>query len=81
MLQLGDGIDVVLRRIRGSAVWKWIFHGLAPIVALIVSLIFFDDQKGDVVSLRHALSEFPNGFQDFTLERMTSRSGHFLNDL
>jgi hypothetical protein len=52
MLQLGDGINVVLRRIRSSSAWKWIFHGLAPIAALIFSLVFFDDQEGDVVTLK-----------------------------
>jgi len=41
---LSDGIDVVLRRIRGSSTWKWIFHGLGPIAALIISLVFFHDQ-------------------------------------
>ena len=34
-----------------------------------VSLIFFNDHEGDVVSLRHALSEFLNGFQELLLER------------
>jgi len=28
MLQLGDCINVVLRRIRSSSAWQWIFHGL-----------------------------------------------------
>ena len=72
MLQLGDGINVVLRRIRSSAAWKWIFDGLAPRAARFFSLVFFNNQKGNVVSLRHAQSEFLDGFQELLMQRMTS---------
>ena len=47
---------------------------------LILSLTFFNDYEGNVVILRHALSEFLNGFQELGLERVTSRGGLLLND-
>ena len=47
---------------------------------LIFSLTFFNDHEGDVVSLRHALSEFFNGLQELLLERVTSRRGLLPND-
>jgi hypothetical protein len=47
---------------------------------LILSLTFFNDHEGDVVILRHALSEFLNGFQELRLERVASRGGFLLND-
>ena len=58
-------------QVRITAGLDLIFRFL-PVATLILSLVFFDDQEGDVVSLRHALSEFLNGFQELLLERMTS---------
>jgi hypothetical protein len=52
---------------------------LVPCV-LILSLTFFNDYEGDIVSLRHALSEFLNGLQEFLLERVTSRGGLLLDE-
>jgi hypothetical protein len=34
MLQLGNGINVVLRRIRSNSAGHWIFHGLFPTPSL-----------------------------------------------
>ena len=65
--------------VRISACFDWIFRFL-PIADLIVLLVFFDDQEGDVVTLRHALRKFLNGMQELLLERMTSRGGLLLND-
>ena len=70
MLQLGDGINVVLPRIRSSSAWKWNFRGLAPIVARTSSLVLFHEQEGHVVSSRHAKSEFLDGVQELPLERI-----------
>ena len=44
------------------------------------SLTFFNDHEGNVIGLRHALSEFLNGFQEPRLERLTSRGGLLPND-
>jgi hypothetical protein len=66
-------------QVRISACFDWIFRFL-PIADLIVLLVFFDDQEGDVVTLRHALRKFLNGMQELLLERMTSRGGLLLND-
>src|ERR1035438_162201 len=42
--------------------------------------MFFNNHEGDVVGLRHALSEILNGFQEPLLDRATSRGGLSLND-
>jgi hypothetical protein len=61
------GIDLIFRFLR--------------VAAQILSLVFFDDQEGNVVSLGHALGEFLNGFQELLLKRMTSWGGLLLNYL
>jgi hypothetical protein len=45
VLQLGDGFDVVLRRVGGSPAWKWILHGLAPPAGLIFHWYFSTIRK------------------------------------
>src|SRR5580692_3546595 len=72
---LGPPIREVLSRpttarIFGRRVWCCVPHPPARIMAS--SLAFFDYDEGDVVGLRHALSEFLNGFQERLLDRATS---------
>ena len=46
-----------------------------------VSLILFNDHEGDVIGLRHSLSESLDGLQERLLERVTSRGSLLPNEI